>query len=102
MNNTFPSEIGHYYRPDLAIKIAKELGHINVTDPDFERGCLSYNVTDIFNILPSSITYNEHRGNLAVTSVDISYFSINSAWKHVLVHFEPILMDGIFMMHFIK
>ena len=55
MNNTFPSEIGHYYRPDLAIKIAKELGHINAADPDFEKGCPSYNVTDIFNILPSSI-----------------------------------------------
>ena len=51
-------------------------------------------MTDIFNILPSSITYNGHRGNLAVTLVDISYFSINSAWKHVLVHFEPIPMDG--------
>ena len=48
MNNTFPSEIGHYYRSDLAIKIAKELGHINIADPDFERGCPSYNVTDIF------------------------------------------------------
>ena len=94
MNNTFPNEIGHYYRPDLAIKIAKKLGHINVADPDFERGCPNYNVTDIFNLLPSSITYNGHRGNLAVTSVDISYFSINSAWKHVLVHFEPIPMNG--------
>ena len=94
MNNTFPSEIGHYYRSDLAIKIAKELGHINVADPDFERGCPSYNVTDIFNILPSSITYNGHRGNLVVTLVDISYFSINSAWKHVLVNFEPIQIDG--------
>ena len=94
MNNKFPNEIGQYYKPDLAIKIAKELGHIPTGDPDFERGCPNYDVTDIFNILPSSITYNGHRGDLAVTSVDISYFSVSSDWKHVLVHFETIPTSG--------
>ncbi len=94
MNNRFPNEIGQYYRPDLAIKIAKELGHIPGGDPDFERGCPSYDVGDIFNILPHEIIYNGHRGDLAITTQDISYFSIGGSWEHILVHFEPIPIGG--------
>ena len=53
-----------------------------------------YSVGDIFKYLPHEITYNEHRGDLAVTICDISYFAVNSDWKHVLVHFEPIPING--------
>ena len=54
----------------------------------------SYNVGDIFNCLPHSITYDGHRGDLCVTPVDIAYFSVNGDWKHILVHHEPIPLDG--------
>ena len=94
MNNRFPNEIGEYYKPDLAIKIAEELGHIPAGDPDFERCCPSYDVGDIFNILPMEITYNGKRGDLAITSQDISYFSVGGNWEHFLVHFEAIPVGG--------
>ena len=54
----------------------------------------SFTVGDIFNILPASITFDGHRGDLSVTSVDIAYFSIDGDWKHVLVHHEPIPIGG--------
>lgn len=53
-----------------------------------------YQVGDIFTYLPSSITYNGHRGDLCVSVVDIAYFSIDSDWKHILVHHEPIPIGG--------
>jgi len=53
-----------------------------------------YSVGDIFKYLPHEITFNGHRGDLAVTVCDISYFAINSDWKHILIHFEPIPNNG--------
>ena len=53
-----------------------------------------YKMNDIFVHLPHSITYNGHRGDLCVSTVDIAYFSIDGEWKHVLVHHEPIPIGG--------
>jgi len=53
-----------------------------------------YQVGDIFKYLPHSITYDSHRGDLCVSTVDIAYFSIDGDWKHVLVHHEPIPIGG--------
>ena len=64
-------------------------------DEDFERHELpKFNVTDIFRYLPNSITFNDHRGDLCVSSVDIAYFSIGGDWKHILIHHEPIPLSG--------
>lgn len=54
----------------------------------------AYNISDIFNLLPNSIEFDGHRGDLCVSTVDIAYFSINGDWKHILVHHEPIPLDG--------
>ena len=53
-----------------------------------------YQVGDIFTYLPHSITYNGHLGDIYVSAVDIAYFSIDGDWKHVLVHHEPIPLNG--------
>lgn len=53
-----------------------------------------YFISDIFKYLPHSIIYNGHRGDLCVSVVDIAYFSIDSDWKHILVHHEPIPIGG--------
>ena len=47
-------------------------------------------MSDIFNLLPNSITYNGKRGDLCITPVDIAYFSVGGGWEHILVHFEAI------------
>lgn len=94
MKDKFPEKIDATNNPSLVIKIAKELGHINAADPDFERGMPSYKVSDIFKYLPHSIVYNGHRGDLAITTVDVSYFSVGSSWEHILVHYESIPLDG--------
>ena len=51
-------------------------------------------IGDIFNYLPKEITYNGHRGDLAITTQDISYFSVGGSWEHILVHFESIPVGG--------
>lgn len=51
-------------------------------------------ICDIFNYLPKEITYNGHRGDLAITTQDISYFSVGGSWEHILVHFESIPVGG--------
>ena len=53
-----------------------------------------YRIYHIFKYLPHEITYNNRRGDLSVTTQDISYFSVGSAWEHFLVHFEPIPAGG--------
>lgn len=53
-----------------------------------------YSVGDIFKYLPKEITYNGHRGDLAITTQDISYFSVGGSWEHILVHFESIPVGG--------
>ena len=62
----------------------------------------SFNIADIFNILPKEITYNGHRGDLSISICDITYFSVGGAWEHVLVHFEDIPIDGDVFDAFIK
>lgn len=94
MKEKFPEKIDCINNPTLVMKLAKELGHVNPADPDFERGMPSYRVSDIFKYLPYSIVYNGHRGDLCVSTVDIAYFSIDGDWKHVLVHHEPIPIGG--------
>ena len=94
MKEKFPEKIDSMNNPSLVMKLAKVLGHINSADPDFERGMSSYKIGDIFKYLPHSITYNEHRGDLSVSPVDIAYFSVGGDWKHILVHHEPIPLDG--------
>lgn len=54
----------------------------------------SFTMDDIFKTLPNSIEFDGHRGDLCVSTVDIAYFSIDGDWKHVLVHFEAIPIDG--------
>lgn len=54
----------------------------------------SFDISDIFKYLPHSITFNGHRGDLCVSTVDIAYFSIDSDWEHILVHHEPIPIGG--------
>lgn len=94
MKEKFPEKIGMYHKAELACNIEQMLGTVPSWDQDFERHVPEYNVTDIFNILPHSITYNGHRGDLCVSVVDIAYFSIDGDWRHVLVHHEPIPIDG--------
>ena len=94
MKEKFPEKIDAMNNPILVMKIAKALGHVNPADPDFERGMPTYRFGDIFKYLPSSITYDGHRGDLSVTVVDIAYFSIGGDWKHILVHHELIPIDG--------
>lgn len=94
MKEKFIDEINAYNYPDLVINIAKILGHVNPIDPDFERGMPTYRIGDIFKYLPHSITYNGHRGDLCITPMDISYFSVGGGWEHILVHFEPIPLNG--------
>lgn len=53
-----------------------------------------YSIGDIFKYLPHEITYNGHRGDLAITTQDISYFSIGGSWEHIIVHFESIPVRG--------
>ena len=93
MKEKFPEKIDAYHRVELACKIETELG-VPEWDPDFERHVPEYNVTDIFNILPHSIEYDGHRGDLCISTMDIAYFSIDGDWKHILVHHEPIPLDG--------
>lgn len=94
MKEKFPASIEVNHDESLAIEIARLLEEVNDNDPDFERGCPTYNMSDIFRCLPHSITYNGHRGDLSVSCVDIAYFSVNNEWKHVLVHHEPIPNKG--------
>lgn len=94
MKEKFPEKIDCTNNPTLVMKIAKELGHVNAADSDFERGMPTYRFSSIFKYLPHSIVYNGHRGDLCVTPVDIAYFSVSGEWKHVLVHYEPIPLDG--------
>lgn len=94
MKEKFPEKIDCMSNPILVMKLAKALGHVNSADPDFERGMPSYTVGDIFKYLPHSISYNGHRGDLSVSTVDIAYFSVGADWKHIIVHFEPIPIGG--------
>lgn len=72
---------------------------VNVSDSD---EVIRVTVSDIFTYLPKDITYNEHRGDLAVTPVDIAYFSVGGSWEHILVHFEDIPIGGDVYDAFIK
>ena len=87
MNKNFPS----WSMMHQASKIYWEL---NPNAKDIDDMPHAYTLSDIFNLLPNSITYNGHRGDLSVSTVDIAYFSIDGDWKHVLVHHEPIPIDG--------
>lgn len=84
MKENFPSESNM----KQALEINACLGKENGASP------MLYIVGDIFNILPQSITYNGHRGDLNVSAVDIAYFSIDNEWKHILVHHESIPLGG--------
>ena len=53
-----------------------------------------FRIDYIFKVLPKEITYNGHRGDLAITTQDISYFSVGGSWEHILVHFESIPVGG--------
>lgn len=97
MKEKFPKSIGVSINDTndngLCMKIY-DLLHPGDDGTRYERWYPSFNMSDIFNTLPHSITYNGHRGDLNVSVVDIAYFSIGSDWKHVLVHHEPIPFDG--------
>ena len=67
---------------------------LNPNSKDIDDVPHAYTISDIFRYLPYSITYNGHRGDLCVSTVDIAYFSIDGEWKHVLVHHEPIPIGG--------
>ena len=94
IDKRFPEEIGgEYGNYDLAEKI-HELLFGKDESMFYERYGPSFNLRDIFKYLPEQITYNGHRGDLAVTPMDISYFSIGGGWEHILVHFENIPVGG--------
>jgi hypothetical protein len=76
-----------YSTAEQANKIYRALNP-NANDTDIISQ--PYNMSDIFNLLPNSITYNGRRGDLCITPVDIAYFSVGGGWEHILVHFEPI------------
>lgn len=75
---------------EQAKKIKKILGNPFREDDNITW----FNLTFLFQILPHEITYDGHRGDLAVTPQDIAYFSIGEGWKHILVHHEDIPVGG--------
>lgn len=85
----FPESIGYGNHYDLVDKIHTILHGVD-DSMAYERYGPYFNLKDIFTILPSSITFKGHRGDLCVSSIDIAYFSVDSDWKHILVHHEPI------------
>ena len=87
MNKNFPS----LSTMSQAVKIYKAL---NPAAKNIDYMPHGYTMSDIFRYLPHEITYNNHRGDLCISTVDITYFSIGEGWKHVLVHHEPIPLDG--------
>ena len=98
MKEKFPKSIGININDTndngLCMKIYDLLHPGNDNGTRYERWYPSFNMSNIFNTLPHSITYNGHRGDLCISTVDISYFSIGSNWEHVLVHYEPIPVGG--------
>lgn len=71
-----------------------EQGYVLCNDLQIKPLRGRYSISDIFLALPHSITYNGHRGDLCISTVDIAYFSIDGDWNHVLVHYEPIPNGG--------
>lgn len=87
MNKKFPS----WSSMNQAAKIYKIL---NPEANDIDDMPKAYTVSDIFNLLPESITYKNIRGDLSVTPFDITYFSLDSDWKMNLVYSQQIPING--------
>lgn len=80
MNNKFPKESSVLQ----TIKINELLG-----------GAESYyTLNDIMNILPESITINEHRGDMFISNYEISYFSVDPKFKINLICSFNIPLNG--------
>lgn len=97
MKNKFPK----YASREQSIKIWNLIRGYDIDVPN-NAEVVPATVGDMFIYLPHEITFNGHRGDLAITSVDISYFSVGASWEHVLVHFESIPISGDIYDSFIK
>lgn len=97
MNNKFPKHASR----EQSIKILNLIRGYEANIPDTFK-VIPFEIGDIFSYLPHDITFNGHRGDLAITSVDISYFSVGSSWEHILIHFESIPIGGNIYDAFIK
>ena len=90
MNNRFP----RFSSKEQTLKILSIINNEDLSNLSNRISVDNITISDIFNYLPKEITYNGHRGDLAMTTQDISYFSVGGSWEHILVHFEPIPVGG--------
>jgi len=90
MNNRFP----RFSSKEQTIKILSIINNKDLSKLNDRISVDNITIGDIFNYLPKEITYNGHRGDLAITTQDISYFSVGGSWEHILVHFESIPVGG--------
>ena len=90
MNNRFP----RFSSKEQTLKILSIINNEDLSKLNDRISVDNITIGDIFNYLPKEITYNGHRGDLAITTQDISYFSVGGSWEHILVHFESIPVGG--------
>lgn len=90
MINKFP----RFSSKEQTIKILSIINNEDLSKLNDRISVDNITIGDIFNYLPKEITYNGHRGDLAITTQDISYFSVGGSWEHILVHFESIPVGG--------
>ena len=90
MNNRFP----RFSSKEQTLKILSIINNEDLSKLNDRISIDNITIGDIFNYLPKEITYNGHRGDLAITTQDISYFSVGGSWEHILVHFESIPVGG--------